>query len=97
MRSIPFEVVSAQQVSDEWATLSDSFGDDGALRELHIENQDRSAWHTALDWLTRNREFELPTDAIFSTNQTDNYLLRIHSSLIFQCHFFIETDVELDF
>ncbi|WP_288130749.1 protein export chaperone SecB [Microbulbifer sp.] len=94
----------------QWSEIKPEFGVDGSLRDIYIENVDASVWGVFIDGVKQSSykfdfthgdiERDLPGSlnqikVLQETNPTTLHLW-LSDSIQINCHFFIESEIELD-
>ncbi|WP_330960263.1 hypothetical protein [Photobacterium sp. 53610] len=94
----------------QWTELKEEFEADGSLRDVYIENTNSVKWNEFLDFIKLSKyqlEFKhggklLNVPDTFSSikelQETNSTILsiKLNGNLCLNCHFFIETEIELD-
>ncbi|WP_067021164.1 hypothetical protein [Marinomonas spartinae] len=94
----------------QWSDIKREFKTDGSLRDIYVEDIETAVWDTFIAEVKRSEykfefthgdvEKELPNDLITiksmqQTNPTTLFLW-IAEKIQLNCHFFVETEIELD-
>ncbi|RYY00924.1 MAG: hypothetical protein EOO53_20610 [Gammaproteobacteria bacterium] len=93
----------------EWSQVKRDFSPDGSLRDIYFFNTDLAIWQKFLDSVKasgfnhkmyRNGEYctlSLDIGKLFLERENSSLMLEIEKNgVIFNCHFFVEEEIELD-
>ena len=93
----------------EWSQVKSDFSPDGSLRDIYFFNTDLEVWQKFLDSVKtssfnhkmyRNGEsctLSLDIGKLFLERENSSLMLEIEKNgVIFNCHFFVEEEIELD-